>query len=75
MTFIVITQDNCSYCDKAKALMVENKMYSVTYNIRSSKWLKDLLGKAELTTVPQIWNSQGEYIGGYEELDKYIKSL
>jgi glutaredoxin len=75
VTFIVITQDNCSYCDKAKALMVENKMYSVTYNIRSSKWLKDLLGKAELTTVPQIWNSQGEYIGGYEELDKYIKSL
>jgi glutaredoxin len=55
--------------------MVEHKIHSVTYNIRSSKWLKDLLGKAELTTVPQIWNSQGEYIGGYEELDKYIKSL
>jgi len=55
--------------------MVEHKIHSVTYNIRSSKWLKELLGKAEITTVPQIWNSQGEYIGGYEELDKYIKSL
>lgn len=75
MTYIIITQDNCSYCDKARALMVENKMYSVSYNIRSSKWLKDLLGRADITTVPQIWNSQGEYIGGYEELDKYIKSL
>ena len=75
MTYIIITQDNCLYCDKARALMVENKMYSVSYNIRSSKWLKDLLGRSDITTVPQIWNSQGEYIGGYEELDKYIKSL
>jgi len=55
--------------------MVDNKIHSVTHNIRRSKWLKDLLGKAELTTVPQIWNSEGEYIGGYEELDKYFKSL
>lgn len=75
MTFIIITQDQCSYCDKAKRLMVDNKIHSVTYNIRNSKWLEDLLGKAELTTVPQIWNSEGVYIGGYYELDKYIKSL
>ena len=75
MTFIIITQDQCSYCDKAKRLMVDNKIHSVTHNIRRSKWIKDLLGKAELTTVPQIWNSDGEYIGVYEELDKYIKSL
>tara|TARA_R110001606_G_scaffold357904_1_gene509375 strand:+ start:2047 stop:2274 length:228 start_codon:yes stop_codon:yes gene_type:complete len=75
MTYIIITQENCTYCDKAKRLMADNKISSVSYNVRSSKWLKDLLGKADLTTVPQIWNSKGEYIGGYEELDKYIKNL
>jgi len=75
MTFIIITQDQCSYCDKAKKLMVDNKIHSVTHNVRRSKWLKDLLGQAGITSVPQIWNSEGAYIGGYEELDKYIKSL
>ncbi len=75
MTFIIITQENCTYCDKAKRLMKDNKISSVSYNIRNSKWVKDLLGKASLKTVPQIWNSQGNYIGGYEELDKYIKNL
>lgn len=75
MTYIIITQENCTYCDKAKRLMADNRISSVSYNVRSSKWLKDLLGKADLTTVPQIWNSKGEYIGGYEELDKYIKNL
>ena len=75
MTYIIITQENCTYCDKAKHLMADNRISSVSYNVRSSKWLKDLLGKADLTTVPQIWNSKGEYIGGYEELDKYIKNL
>ena len=75
MTFIIITQDQCSYCDKAKKLMVDNGIHSVSHNIRRSKWLKDLLNKSKITTLPQIWNSEGEYVGGYEELDKYIKSL
>jgi glutaredoxin-related protein len=28
---------------------------------------------ADLKTVPQIFGYQGEYIGGYEELKKYLE--
>lgn len=75
MTFIIITQDKCSYCDRAKQLMVDNREHSVSYNLRSSKWLSDLLGKAEITTVPQIWDSEGKYIGGYNELLEYFTEV
>lgn len=75
MTYIIITQENCTYCDKAKRLMKDNKISSVSYNIRNSKWVKSLLGMADLTSIPQIWDSEGEYIGGYHDLDKHINSL
>ena len=72
--FVVITQDQCNFCDSAKALLDGSNPPSTTYNILtvSSKWLLYLLKRSSITTVPQIFNDKGEHIGGYTELKEYL---
>ena len=72
--YVIITRDNCSYCEKAKALMQAHKLQYVVYNVQStsSKWLLDLIKKAGYTTVPQVWNPEGKHIGGYDQLHQLL---
>jgi glutaredoxin len=72
--YIIITRDQCNFCDTAKALLRNSNIPYVTYNVQSenSKWLLDLIKKAGYTTVPQVWNNKGEHIGGYTELRTYL---
>jgi glutaredoxin 3 len=80
----IYTKDNCSYCVRAKDLfkkhnigykgfiispgfgerkLEENQVYTTR---------EDLLEKAPLArTVPQIW-LDGNYIGGYTELEAFF---
>ena len=72
--WIVITRDQCNFCDTAKALL-KGKGYSYTeYNVQSpsSKWILTLIKKANMTTVPQIFAPDGTHIGGYTELKEHI---
>ena len=39
----------------------------------SSKWLLTLLKQANITTVPQIWDNKGNYIGGYADLKENLE--
>lgn len=72
--WVIVTRDQCNFCDSAKALMKGKGYYFVEYNVqsKSSKWILDLLKKAGYTTVPQIWDSSGNYIGGYSELKQLV---
>jgi len=72
--YVMITRDQCNFCDSAKALLHGANISYTTYNINtvSSKWLLYLLKRSSITTVPQIFNDAGEHIGGYTELKKYI---
>jgi len=72
--WVVITRDQCNFCDTAKALL-KGKGYSYTeYNVQSpsSKWVLSLLKQANIKTVPQIFNPNGTHIGGYIELKEYL---
>ena len=72
--WIVITRDQCNFCDTAKALL-KGKGYSYTeYNVQSpsSKWVLSLLKQANIKTVPQIFNPNGTHIGGYTELKEHL---
>ena len=71
--FVVITQDQCNFCDSAKALLDGSNPPSTTYNILpvSSQWLLYLLKRSSITTVPQIFNDQGAHIGRHTELKEY----
>ena len=72
--YVVITRDQCNFCDYAKALLDGASISYTTYNINtvSSKWLLYLLKRSSITTVPQIFNDVGEHIGGYTELKEYL---
>jgi len=73
--YVVITRDQCNFCDQAKALLKGANLPYVEYNIQSpsSKWLLYLLKRSSITTVPQIFNEKGTHIGGYTELKEYLK--
>lgn len=68
---IIITRDQCNFCDTAKALLRSCKLLYKTYNIQDvdNKWILTLMKGSDLTTVPQIFGPKGELIGGYKELE------
>ena len=72
--YVIITRDQCNFCDDAKALLKGNGLPYTEYNIQtaSSKWLLYLLKRSSITTVPQIFNTKGTYIGGYTELKEWL---
>jgi len=69
--YTILTRNNCKYCDKAKAILDLDRIAYVSYNIEeaSSKWLLSLMKQANLTSVPQIFAHDGNYVGGYRQLE------
>lgn len=72
--WVIITRDQCNFCDDAKALLKGSGKHYVEYNIQSdsSRWIAQLMKKAGLTTVPQIFYPDGVHLGGYTELKEHI---
>ena len=68
--YTIITRDQCNFCDAAKAMLKGSGFSYIEYNVQSqsSRWVLSLIKKANLTTVPQIFDGSGNYIGGYTEL-------
>jgi glutaredoxin len=75
--FVVISRNNCSFCEKAKALLVANDILYEECNIEllHNKWVLDLLRKGDVKTVPQIYDMSGRHVGGYTELEELISNL
>ena len=72
--WVIITRDQCNFCDSAKSLLRGIGSPYTEYNIQSSssKWLLALLKRSSITTVPQIFNPKGEHVGGYTELKELL---
>lgn len=72
--YVIITRNQCNFCDDAKALMKGKGISFVEYNIQSdsSKWILHLLKSSNITTVPQVFDDKGTYIGGYTDLKEYL---
>lgn len=72
--YVMLTTSQCNFCDSAKALLKAKNIQYAEYNIqsKSSQWLLYLLKRSSITTVPQIFNDKGTYIGGYTELKEYL---
>jgi glutathione-dependent peroxiredoxin len=69
--YYVLTRNDCDYCEKAKQLLVDDKVpYSQT-DILDDPIIIKLMIVAGLKTVPQIW-CENEYIGGYNELREHL---
>jgi len=72
--WVIVTRDQCNFCDTAKAMMKGAGIPYVEYNVQSgsSKWVLTLLKMSGLTTVPQIFKPDGTLIGGYTELKEHF---
>ena len=71
--YYVLTRNDCDYCEKAKQLLLDDKVpYSQT-DILDDPIIIKLMIVAGLKTVPQIWY-ENEYIGGYNELREHLSS-
>ncbi len=72
--YTIITRDNCSFCDMAKMMLKESNIAYTEYNVQSgsSQWVLTLIRQANHTTVPQLFASDGSYIGGLAELKEFL---
>jgi len=69
--FEMTTTGNCPWCDKAKALLAEKGLeFRATPLDTPEK--RSGFKAAGFTKVPQIWHN-GNHIGGFTELDKYLQ--
>ena len=72
--WVVVSRDQCNFCDTAKALLKSQGLPYTEYNVQSpsSKWVLTLIRQAGHTTVPQIFKPDGSHLGGYTELKEYL---
>jgi len=71
--FRVITSSNCKWCEKSKALLSANGLSFIEVPLVGQAWLRELMAQANLKTVPQIFKPDGDLVGGYEDLVKYLE--
>jgi len=71
--YVVVGRADCMYCSKAVGLIRDSGGVVSYYSLNDSKWVLDLFKKADIRTVPQVWTIGGDYIGGYQELEKHIE--
>ena len=71
--FIMYSQNNCKWCDKAKKLLDIKGLEWEEINISVNAVAKEAFIKEGFTKVPQIFDYKNELIGGYVELEDYFK--
>jgi glutaredoxin len=70
----IIGTKSCKWCYKAQALLEGKNLYPNNYyDVGVWPFLRTLLKKAGINTVPQIFIN-GELIGGYDDLEEYLKT-
>ena len=67
--YVVISIDNCPYCEKAKALLTESGFTYAEINCADVPELAIFLKAVDRTTFPLILRS----IGGFVELESILK--
>jgi glutaredoxin len=74
--YVVITRQQCNFCDLAKALLKNKDLSYAEYDVHStsSRWVLTLLKKTNLTTVPQVFDGSGKLIGGFNELKEHLNN-
>ena len=70
--YVMLTQDNCKYCTAALGLL-ESHGYEVTlYDVADRKTDPAVASLIVTKTVPQIYDPDGVFIGGYTELKEHL---
>lgn len=72
MKIEIYTKDNCGYCVAAKSLLDSKKMEYVTYNMPEQISLEDLKEKFPHARTFPVIVINGEWIGGFDQLQQVI---
>ena len=73
MKFLIFTKYRCSFCDRAKTLIVQKGYEYESINIEEDNNIELLLKKNKhARTMPQIFIND-KLIGGYTDLVKYFE--
>jgi len=77
-TYTIYTKENCNYCDMAKEELRRVKMqYQEVLVTPGSPSMDEVLKRSNKTVVnltfPQVFDSEGNYIGGYMDLLDYME--
>jgi len=70
--YYMISKVDCSWCDKAKALLKQQGEDVVVYDYQEHPMIVKLMFEAALKTVPQVWYN-GTHIGNYEDLVEWFE--
>lgn len=70
MKFLIITGDNCPYCDKAKATLATKGFEYQELNLMENPELYTVMLAAQQKTVPLIF----QIVGGSDDLDDMLKT-
>lgn len=75
MTAIIWSKDQCPHCVQAKSLLQMKNIKFEERNLSNGGWTKEQLLEEAPTarSVPQI-KIDGVYIGGFSELQQYLKA-
>jgi glutaredoxin 3 len=75
MKAIIWSKNQCPYCVMAKNLLRSNGVEYEERNITEGPWTREQLLEAvpHARTLPQIF-LDGNLIGGYDQLKKYLES-
>lgn len=71
--YLLIGSGNCTWCDKACDVLESQGVDWIEIDLgdpHNPKGFLGLMNKAGLKTVPQIFDGNGDYIGGYSDLVK-----
>ena len=76
--YTIYTKEGCDYCDMAKAELRRLKMnYQEVLVTPGSASFDEVLKRSNKTVVsltfPQVFNSEGNHIGGYLDLLDYME--
>lgn len=70
----IYTRDGCSFCDKAKQLMIENNISYNEMSIGKNIQREEVIQKfPNSKLLPIIVNVDGTLLGGYDDLVKYMQ--
>lgn len=71
--YTMLTQDNCKYCNAALGLLNSHGHTVDVYDVQDPETKLIVAILKQTNTVPQVFDSNNDFIGGYTELKEYLK--
>lgn len=72
MYTLYTTNDYCEYCEASKKLLFNSNIEFLNIILDTTEKKQDFKESTGLKTVPQVYHSSGELIGGHDDLVKFL---